>query len=265
MFLPFAAAKASPLSDSLLEDLLGPPTLSYDFLKPFPWNVPPMWPFSFITRPECSWARPESSIHISLWRPDLIKLASCLKNHRYVTCTVKLRSYFCLALCFKLTNAVTYMIQRVHSRGWICSYKRGYLSEMLMEQKTNISAAVLTLMKAMEAFWIPGPLSRASVVTPHLYIHKWQFLRSQNLLILMCSSSSSSSCQVNTARLRLMNVVPSPVSTMEHVLTYRDATHASVLQVCGHVTRTAWCPLWHLNSSVTFWTHLWRMWREMVG
>lgn len=77
--------------------------------------------------------------------------------------------------------------------------------------------------------------TRAPVVSPHLYIHKRQFQNLLNLIRSSCSSSSSSS-QVNTARLRLMNVVPSPVSTMEHVLTYQGGTHASVLQVCGHVT-----------------------------
>lgn len=139
------------------------------------------------------------------------------------------------------------------------SLTKKVLSEMLMEQKPNISASVLTLIKAMEAFWIPGPLyhqgTRASVVTPRLYIHKRQFLQSQNLLSLIWSSHSSSS-QVNTARLRLMNVVPSPVSTMEHVLTYRGATHAGVLQVCGHVMHALSvfiiAPADLLNSSVAW-------------
>lgn len=81
--------------------------------------------------------RPESSIQITLRRPDLIKLASRLKSHRHVTCNVKLRSYFYLALCFKLTNAVMYMIQRVLSRGWICNTKKSYLSETLMGAKTK--------------------------------------------------------------------------------------------------------------------------------
>lgn len=47
---------------------------------------------------------------------------------------------------------------------------------------------------------------------------------------------SSSSSQVNTARLRLMNAVHSPVSTTEHVLTYWGTTRAAVLQVGGHIT-----------------------------
>lgn len=52
------------------------------------------------------------------------------------------------------------------------------------------------------------------------------------------------SSQVNTARLRLMIAVPSLVSTTEHVLTYWGATHATVLQVRGHIT----CDTWLLYS-----------------
>lgn len=45
------------------------------------------------------------------------------------------------------------------------------ITKGLSEIFPNISASVLTLMKAMEAFWVPH-----LAVPPHLYIHKLQFL-----------------------------------------------------------------------------------------
>lgn len=160
------------------------------------------------------------------------------------------------------------MIQRVLSRGWICNDKKR-LSFWNVNGSKNQRFQHLSGLwwKRWRRFGFQGhnlQHARASVVAPRLYVHKRQFPASQKLLILIwssCSSSSSSSSQVNTARLRLMNVVPSHVSTMERVLIYRGATHAGVLQVCGHVAWAArcLCSLWHLQ---TFWTHLWR---EVVG
>lgn len=100
--------------------------------------------------------------------------------------------------------------------------------------------------------WSLRPRTGTSGVTPlpvlkNIFKHCEQCSRcstndnyyNQNILIIIgssCSCSSGSSSQVNTVRLRLMNAGPSPVSTMEHVLTYWGTTRAGVLQVCGNMT-----------------------------
>lgn len=134
---------------------------------------PLFWPFSFRTRPECSRAGLESSIHASLQGPDLIKLASYLKPQ--LCDNVKLRRYFYLALCFKLPNAVTHMMQRVLSRGWMCtSFWNVKGSKNLIFQHPS-----WLWWQRWGPFGFPGhdhQHTRASVVTLRLYIHKWQFL-----------------------------------------------------------------------------------------
>lgn len=170
------------------------------------------------------------------------------------------------------------MIQRVLSRGWICNYKKvSFL--MIMGAKPKYCTIRLDFDATHGMCCLGGPWSfhhrtGASVVTPlpvleNIFKHREQCslcstkdnYYSQNILIIngsSCSCSSGSSSQVNTVRLRLMNAVPSPVSTMEHVLTYWGATRAGALQVCGNMTWNTcflyslweWASVDLLNSSV---------------
>lgn len=110
------------------------------------------------------------------------------------------------------------------------------------------------------AFWnVNGNENKILRHLPRLWCQQWAFQRSCAVFDSMCLLFASShkhvcghshflffffSSQVNTARLRLMNAVPSPVSTTEHVLTYWGATRATVLQVRGRIT----CDRWLLYS-----------------
>lgn len=123
------------------------------------------------------------------------------------------------------------------------------------------------------SFWnVNGNGNKILRHPPRLWCQQWAFQRScavfDSTCLLFASShkhvcghshflfSFFSSSQVNTARLRLMNALPSPVSTTEHVLTYWGATRAAVLQVRGHITSDTWLLWWNrasadlLNSSV---------------
>lgn len=65
------------------------------------WELPRL----LKVHPKGCWAGLESSIHIPLWRSDLMKLLSHLKSNRYVTCNFLLletkTELFLIVLCYK--------------------------------------------------------------------------------------------------------------------------------------------------------------------
>lgn len=150
-----------------------------------------------------------------------------------------------VALCFKCAHVVTYTIRRVHSRGLNLYLQKGFLSEMIMRTKTKYWSSRLDFDESKGRFK-EGACFRFHV--PALCVVPQTRLWPLPLIVLLLPLSSS---QVNTARLRLTNAVPSPVSITEHVLTYWGTTPAAVLQVRGRITCDTWLlyPWWDRASA----------------